>query len=414
MIKRVERIDGPRWQVYGRAGGRKVYISTHDSLREARAAEEDHRTLQRKIAAGALPPDADARRTFGRAVTQWLDTLKASGSRSHDEYESRVENHMLTTFQDVAIVSIERAHVVRWRDATSERVSASTTNSLLGTLSSAFTFFVEQRWVETNPCQRVRMLEKPTKVFPWLQSTETVTRLLRECTPNIQALVAVLVGTGMRLDEALHLRWDDIDLEHRIITVHRGRKGTTKSGKMRRVPIFDSVLRVLQTMRLARGTNVLLWPGARPEKPLSQPSVRKPFKRAVEHAELPPSMRLHDLRHSFASLFLLDGGDIFKLSRILGHSSVTITERTYAHLSPDAFEADYKRVAFRMPQEPRVLAYPARLPEERLRERPTDVADVVDVHKTPEYHADSDISRTRTSRSRWPAACSSQLCCWLA
>ena len=54
-------------------------------------------------------------------------------------------------------------------------------------------------------------------------------------------------------------------------------------------------------------------------------------------------------RHSFASLFLIDGGDIFKLSKILGHATVTITERTYAHLKPDAYEADYGRVAFRMP-----------------------------------------------------------------
>ncbi|MBX3159530.1 MAG: tyrosine-type recombinase/integrase [Deltaproteobacteria bacterium] len=81
----------------------------------------------------------------------------------------------------------------------------------------------------------------------------------------------------------------------------------------------------------------------------SQPSVRKPFKEAVEMAGLPPALRLHDLRHTFASLFLIDGGDIFKLSKILGHSSVAITERTHAHLKPDAYEADYGRVQFGMP-----------------------------------------------------------------
>jgi hypothetical protein len=93
----------------------------------------------------------------------------------------------------------------------------------------------------------------------------------------------------------------------------------------------------------------VLWPDGRPGQPLSQPSVRLPFKRAVEHAELPDSMRLHDLRHSFASLFLIDGGDVFKLSKILGHSSVTITEKTYAHLEPDAYEGDDERVVFRVP-----------------------------------------------------------------
>jgi len=130
------------------------------------------------------------------------------------------------------------------------------------------------------------MLVRPQRVFPWLQNSEQVTRLLGECTPNIRTIVAVLVGTGMRLDEGLHLQWDDIDLEHRLITVHRGRKGMTKSGRMRRVPIFDSVMPVLREMKLRRGGNTYLWPGAKPGRPLSQPSVRKPFKRAVDHAEL--------------------------------------------------------------------------------------------------------------------------------
>jgi hypothetical protein len=48
-------------------------------------------------------------------------------------------------------------------------------------------------------------------------------------------------------------------------------------------------------------------------------------------------------------MYLADGGDIFKLCKILGHSSVAITERTYAHLMPTAFEADYGQVRFRMP-----------------------------------------------------------------
>jgi len=89
---------------------------------------------------------------------------------------------------------------------------------------------------------------------------------------------------------------------------------------------------------------------------MSQSSVRAPFKQAAARAGLPKELRLHDLRHTFASLFLVDGGDIFKLSRILGHHSVVITERTYAHLKPTAFNDDYGRVAFRMPDEAKVIA----------------------------------------------------------
>lgn len=351
--------NGDRLEVYGQRAGKKVYLGTVDSRKAALQLEEDHRVTQRKIERGELAPQTDVKRTFGVAVKDWLEELEKSDSRSWSEYTGRVNKHLLPTFKNVPIVDIRKSDVIRWRDDIGKLVSASTVNTLVGTLSSAFTFFVGRDWIDGNPCRGVKLLQKDAKVFPWLQSTDMITRLLSECTPNIRTIVAVLVGTGMRLDEGLHLRWDDVDLEHRIITLHRGRQGTTKSGKARRVPIFDSVLSVLKEMKLARGTNVLLWPGGKKDrtKPLSQPSVRKPFKRAVDHAELSDKMRIHDLRHSFASLFLIDGGDIFKLSRILGHSSVAITERTYAHLKPSAFEDDYGRVAFRMPGDAKVLPF---------------------------------------------------------
>lgn len=356
MIRTINRVDGRRFQVYGKRGGRKVYLGTFTSRRDAVAADEDHRTKQRRIAAGELPAEHDEKRTFGVASKLWIATLKAAASRSWDTYDGSLRNHLLPAFENVPIVEIRKPDVIRWRDELSTRVSATYVNALVGAMSSAFTWFMDQRWLTANPCHRVKLLVRPQRVFPWLQNSEQVTRLIGECTPNIRTIVAVLVGTGMRLDEGLHLQWDDIDLEHRLITVHRGRKGMTKSGRMRRVPIFDSVLPVLREMRLRRGSNVFLWPGGKPGRALSQASVWRPFKRAVEHAELDERMRIHDLRHSFASLFLLDGGDIFKLSRILGHSSVTITEKTYAHLRPDAYQEDYGRVRFQMPSDGRVLS----------------------------------------------------------
>ena len=354
-IKKIQRADGVRYQVYGRRDGQKVYVGSYDSQRAAREADEDFASTQRKIERGELPPGTDAKRTFGVAVAAWLKSLEAAGSRSHDEYAARVELHMLPTFRDVPIVSIQRASVIEWREKLHERVSASTVNTITGTLSSAFSYFVDHAWVAANPCARIKSLKHDARVFPWLDSPDAITRLLAEMRPNIRTLCAVLVGTGMRLDEALHLRWDDVDLEHRLIAVHRGSKGTTKSGKARRVPIFDAVLPVLKAMKLARGHNVLLWPGAKRGRPLSQPSVRVPFKDAADRAGLPKELRVHDLRHTFASLFLVDGGDIFKLSRILGHSSVKITADTYAHLKPTAYVEDYGRVRFTMPNEATVL-----------------------------------------------------------
>ena len=160
--------------------------------------------------------------------------------------------------------------------------------------------------------------------------------MLSHCPASIRPIIALLVGTGLRIDEALHLRWDDVDIDHRLLHVHRGRQGTTKSGQARGVPLFDSVMPVLCELKLKRGENVLVFPSpiggrlgakiAAPERVRSKVGVSKPFKLAVIAAGLPAKLRPHDLRHSFAIQYLHDGGDLHRLSRILGHSTV-ITDR---------------------------------------------------------------------------------------
>ncbi len=354
MIKKIDRADGPRYQVYVKHDGRKEYVGTYANRREAKDAEEDHRVTKRKIDRGELPPELDAKRTFGAAVKVWLKVLEDAGSPSFVDYDQRIANRVLPTFENVPIVEIRKNDVIAWRDDLGKHVTALTVNTILGTLSSAFTFFIGRDWITDNPVHGVKRLKPDPKVFPWLQSTDAITRLLAELPMKWRTLVAFLVGTGCRLDEALACRWDDVDLEHRLVTLRK-----TKAGKVRRVPIFDSVLPVLKEMKLARGGSPYLWPGGKAGTRLSQPSIRKPFKAACERAELSDELRLHDLRHTFASLFLVDGGDIFKLSRILGHHSVAITERTYAHLKPTAFEADYGRVRFHMPGEAKILAFTA-------------------------------------------------------
>lgn len=379
MIKTVKRADGTRHQVYGKRKGKKVYLGTYDSKREALAVDEEHRVKQRRIAAGELPEEHDDRLTFRKAIDLWVAMLRATGSRSLVPHESRARVHLVPEFKDTPIVEIDKARIVKWRDHASTQMSAANVNTLLGSLSSAFSWFVEQRWLERSPSRGVKQLVRPKKTFPWLQSSEQVTRLLAACPYRIVTIIAVLVGTGMRFDEALHLHWDDIDLEHRLITVQRGRKGMPKSGKGRHVPIMDDLLPVLREMRLARGEQRMLWPSKRrnrkPGEARTQPSIRKAFHAAVKKAELDTRMRIHDLRHSFASLFLLNGGDIFKLSKILGHSSVAITERVYAHLCPDAFSADYGRVRFRMPS---TEASPIRLHQPGDRRGQSDIANSSD------------------------------------
>jgi len=173
-----------------------------------------------------------------------------------------------------------------------------------------------------------------------------VQKLLSACNENIRTLVAVLIGTGMRLDEALHLMWTDIDLQHRVIHV-RCRRGAPKSGRLRHVPIFDSVLTVLREVKLAKGENTLLSPGAKRDKfdqqlPRNKTSVFRPFKAAAPPRS-PASSWIGDTRRRSARPSRAD--DAYQraavshaLTTVAGRgrydarSSVTVDDNAFARL----------------------------------------------------------------------------------
>ena len=376
MITRYVGKNGTAWQVYGRRDKKKVYVGTYDSEREAKIAERRFIVTQEQIAAGELPAELDLDRTVKQATEEWLKSLKASGSRSHSNYAERVRMYILPILGSVPIASLRKAHVMKWRDDQATRFAAATVNGNLTCLSSAFSYFVDQEWVEINPCHGVsRIEEKDAAIYTWIRSREEITKLLIECPKGIREFVTLAVGTGMRLDELTHLRWADIDLDRRLIAVHRGRHGTTKSGKARYIPILDALMPFLRQHSLNRNGADLVFPGEN-SKPRSKPGVRFPFKQAAKRAGLPEQLRFHDLRHTFASHWVLDGGDIFRLSKILGHSNVMITQKVYAHLAPEAWEQDYHRVSFVVPDTGAVYALTKRKPAKPRVERASEQRDV--------------------------------------
>jgi integrase len=197
----------------------------------------------------------------------------------------------------------------------------------------------------------VKPLEMKAHAYNWIRTRGELERLLGYCADELRDMIAVAVGTGMRIDELLHLQWDDVDLENRLITVQRGRQGLPKGGRIRHVPILDSVLPVLEKRALRRAGGVLVFPGKEGAVRAKSP-VQVAFKQALKRAGLDTALRFHDLRHTCASWWVLAGGDIFRLSRMLGHADVRVTQKVYAHLAPEAWEQDYSRIAFHVPDEP--------------------------------------------------------------
>jgi integrase len=176
----------------------------------------------------------------------------------------------------------------------------------------------------------------------------------REHAPSGYPLWHVLSFTGMRRGEVLSLRWRDIDLDAGTVSVRRSAgmvryigegaemiESDTKSGKPRVIDIDPATAEVLRDWKRERGSLSLTL--ARPaalvfgdleDDHRNGEHVSRQFNRDVERFGQVPAIRLHDLRHTHATLLLLAGQPVHVVSQRLGHASAVVTMTVYAHVLP--------------------------------------------------------------------------------
>jgi integrase len=200
-------------------------------------------------------------------------------------------------------------------------------------------------------------LERP-KLAPPIPDVASAGRLLAEVRkvseetnrPSLFPMFATLLYTGVRRGEVVGLRWADIDLERRVLTVRRSYEGMTKSSKHRPVPIPAELAALLREYRLADPwKGELAFPNDSGEMYSPNAKLEDVLRVALARAGL-SRVRVHDLRHAFASFFVMAGGDIFTLQRILGHSTPQLVSDTYGHLSPTHLVNQSDRLSFPAPQ----------------------------------------------------------------
>jgi integrase len=140
----------------------------------------------------------------------------------------------------------------------------------------------------------------------------------------LRFIVPMLILSGARKREVLDAKWADFDLARKAWRIP-----VTKSGQARHVPLSDGAINVLNSIPRIDCE----WTFANPKTQLPYVSVFCSWNTARKQAGL-ADVRMHDLRHSFASLLINSGRTLYEVQHILGHSQVKTTQR-YAHLSQD-------------------------------------------------------------------------------
>jgi integrase len=289
-------------------------------------------------------------KTFADLANFWLNN-KAPGKRSRKDDKSMIRCHLLPAFGPLRLSEPEKITERVIEHSAQHKGNEKTLSNRLTLLETMFRLAVDLEW-----CPRLPKIPKPKITicdanFRWLKTEAEIERVLhaaREEGEQVYVLYATAVWTGLRKGELAALTWADIDLERRLISVERSHDGPTKSGRTRHVLIVDRLLPVLRAWR-QRCPGDLVFPNERGtkhnksarifEETLHRVLKRAGFPHKRERGKVKPFITFHDFRHTFASQWVLAGGPMYKLQKLLGHASSEMTQR-YAHLAPTAYDGD--------------------------------------------------------------------------
>ena len=245
--------------------------------------------------------------------------------RSHKDDLSRLTHHLLPRWSNTKLSEITTRDVQSFIGEVSHSHSPATANRLLSLLSRMLKLATLWSILERNPCVGIAKLRETPAKERFLSDQE-IGRFWQALDADENVIAAgvlkFLLLTGMRRNEAAKARWNQVNLDNGTMYLP-----VTKSGKPRSIPLSLQAMEVLKSLP-SYETSEWVFPGRFGDRPID--NVDKCMRRTLASSGL-EKLRVHDLRHSFASLLARSGKNLFVIQSCLGHSSPIVTQR-YAHL----------------------------------------------------------------------------------
>jgi len=292
--------------------------------------------------------------TVAQHLQNWLEGyVKTNCSlRTYDGYQSIVTNHLIPALGQHQLKRLHPQLIQAYYSKALAKLSSRTVHHHHRLLSEALKYAVKQGLLGTNPCQLVDPPSPKGKPMRTLTQSEVEDVLIAAAGSYYYPVIYTAVSTGLRQAELLGLRWRDIDIASHSISINQvlyKRRGVYQFKEpktdysRRRIAMTEKLADFLREYRLERERLYYqLGKSLTPDelvfatcegKPLDPSYLSHSFGKIVRKAGL-RNVRFHDLRHTFASLMLLNGVAPKVISETLGHASVAFTMDTYSHILP--------------------------------------------------------------------------------
>ena len=349
-----------------RIGGKSRVLTIGDSsILSIEDARQVSRSWLLKIIKGE-DPQALQENAAGPTIEEFFKEkylpYVRSYKRSWSTDESMLRNHVYP------LIGSKRMSLIRPPDVAvlieklkSQGYAPGTCNRALVLLRYGYALAI--RWqingIENNPVKDVKNLVDDNKIERYLTQAQMQTLMQEVCKSESQMLehiVLFLIYTGARKREVLDAKWQDIDWALKSWRIPK-----TKSGKIRHIPLSTGAMQLLEKLRSTRLVSIVevlrpaLTPStcdpsacifASPKTGKAYVSFYYSWDAARKRAGL-PDLRVHDLRHSFASFLVNAGRSLYEVQELLGHADIRTTSR-YAHLSRERLIAAVEVVPFQV------------------------------------------------------------------
>ncbi|MFA5455836.1 MAG: tyrosine-type recombinase/integrase [Sulfurimonas sp.] len=309
------------------------------AIKLKRAIEESTDTVvvldgrNKKDDKNATLNNADDAITLGVFYEQYYLPYIKKHIKSYETNISIFKNHLLPEYKNTPMNEISKASIMKLHSdmVVKKKLAPATANKVLIFLSSAFNIAIDLEIdkVIENPTKGIKEYKLNNAKERYITKAEArkLLKAINNAEQNIHLkyIIPMLILTGARRGEVLKAKHEDFNLNQMTWTIP-----TSKNGKKRILPITPQLLELYKS--IPKDDTPYLFASAKTKKPYV--TIYSSWNSARVKAGL-KDVRMHDLRHSFASALVNSGRSLYEVQTLLGHSTSTMTQR-YAHLSNEA------------------------------------------------------------------------------
>jgi integrase len=324
---------GSVWWTHFRHNGRNFQKSLNTSDRKLAQAIEA-KIITELVQGNYYEKPIGSHKTFNNMMDKFMDEHAPNVSIGTRRGYSSYLNHLDSFFKDFILTSISSKMITEYKKLRKDQgAKPASVNKELAMLSKAFSLAVKEwEWLNENPVSKVSYEKENNERDRWLTIDEEK-RILEHCPIWIKEIVVFDLSTGLRQDELLSLEWSRVNFILKTILINK-----SKNGKPRTIPLNQTALDLLikKSEEKVQSIKDLVFPSKVGSK-INPSNLRRSFYRSLNLAKI-NNFVFHDLRHTFATRLSQRGIDIYKISKLLGHKDIRMTQR-YAHHCPDSLRA---------------------------------------------------------------------------